>query len=98
MRTIANRAGLIATLVGALTLGGCGGAESPAPLMGSWTYSGQVPAFVTVDLTFNPDQTFTFVEKVAPPTTPAGSTGNGCVTTHTFSAAYAETVAGGVTG
>jgi hypothetical protein len=99
MRKGANPVGRIVTLVGALVLGACDGGSggaSQASLVGGWTYSGHVPAIVTVALTFDRDQTFTFVEQVAPPTTPAGSGPSSCVTSHNFSAAYVQGVAGGV--
>jgi hypothetical protein len=98
MRNVANRIGWPVALVGALALGACGGDDpNPAqdPLLGTWTYSGSVPDEVTVALTFNPDKTFTFVEQLAPSTEPAGFMPDGCVTTDTFSAKYAEAVSGG---
>ena len=66
------------------------------PLVATWIFSGRVPALVAITLTFNSDKTLTFVEEVAPPTTPAGFVPDGCVTTDSFSATYAETVSGGV--
>ncbi|HEV3193228.1 MAG TPA: hypothetical protein VGY54_22120 [Polyangiaceae bacterium] len=67
------------------------------PLVGTWTYSGNVPARVVITLTFNSDKTFAFVEQVAPAATPVPVDGGpeGCVTTHTFLGTYAETVSGG---
>ncbi|HEY7374292.1 MAG TPA: hypothetical protein VIF57_19170 [Polyangia bacterium] len=93
MRNAAIPVGLIVTLVGTLALGGCdggGGNEGQASLVGGWTYSGRVPNMVTVALIFGPDQTFTFVEQVAPVTSPAGSGPSTCVTSHNFSAAYVQ--------
>jgi hypothetical protein len=98
MRNVANRFALPMALVAVFAIGACGGDDpTPAqdPLLGTWTYSGAVPDEVTIALTFNPDKTFTFVEQVAPATEPAGFTPDGCVTTDTFSAKYAETVSGG---
>ena len=92
MRTTSH---LIVIVGGALVIGACSGEDSDS-LVGRWTFSGQVPAIVTVDLNFKADQTFTYVEQVAPPTLPAGSVPNGCVTSQNFSAAYDENVAGGV--
>jgi hypothetical protein len=76
-------------------LGACGG-EPPAPLVGTWTFAGSVPAIVKTTLTFHSDKTFVFMEDVAPPTTPAGSVSDGCIVTDTLSATYAEGVTGDV--
>jgi hypothetical protein len=65
------------------------------PLVGTWTYSGNVPAQVNITLTFKADKTFTFVETVAPWGYPAGYVPNGCVTTDTYPGTYAESVPGG---
>jgi hypothetical protein len=86
---------LYVILLNALAASACG-SNGQDPLVGTWTYSGNVPAIVTINLAFKSDKTFTFVEEVAPPTTPAGSVPNGCVVTQTFSAAYAETVSAGM--
>jgi hypothetical protein len=61
------------------------------PLVGTWNFSGSVPAIVKVAFTLNADKTFSFVEDVAPPTWPAGYVPNGCVTTDTFLGTYAAT-------
>jgi hypothetical protein len=94
MRRSANRICWSAAWLGAFALGACGG-DDPGPLVGTWTYSGHVPAIVSITLTLRSDATFTFVEDVAPPTTPAGYKPDGCVTTHTYLGTYAGTVSGG---
>src|SRR5580765_2185714 len=75
-------------------LSACDG-SSQDPLVGTWTFSGQVPAIVNIALSVNSDKTFTFVEQVAPATTPAGTMGAACITTDTFAATYAEMISGG---
>lgn len=92
---MSSHVGVIVSVGAALALAACSG-QAQDSLVGSWTFSGNVPAIVTINLTFKADQTFTFVEQVAPSTTPAGSVPNGCVTTQSFSAAYAQTVASDV--
>jgi len=62
------------------------------PLLGTWKFSGHVPAIVDVSLTFDADKTLKLVEQVAPPTQPAGSTADGCVTTDTLTGTYVEGV------
>lgn len=69
-------------------MGGCA-SNNPAPPIGTWTFSGAVPAFITIALTFGPDGTFSAVEQVAPPTTPAGAQpAAGCATTDRYSGIY----------
>ena len=72
-------------------------AASRDPLVGTWTFSGQVPAHVMIAVTFSADKTFTFVENVAPATTPAGSrpSSGGCAVTLTISGTYVEAVLDG---
>ncbi len=65
------------------------------PLIGTWSYSGHVPAIVTITLTLQADKTFTFSETVAPPTHPAGWVPTTCVTTHSLYGTYALTAPGG---
>ena len=74
--TCMRRNFFLAFVVGALGIGGCG-SNNPAPPVGTWTFSGMVPAIITIALTFNPDGTFSAVEQVAPPTTPAGMRDDG---------------------
>ena len=64
------------------------------PLVGTWTFSGYVPAIVTITLTLKADKTFTLAETVAPLTTPVGYVANGCVTTHSLFGTYAEVISG----
>ncbi|SRR6266498_136704 len=83
---------LLASLLGAgLGIGGgCGSstASAVAPV-GTWTYSGHVPAVITIALTFNADGTFAAVEQVAPASTPAGAPpAPGCATTDTYAGTY----------
>jgi hypothetical protein len=66
------------------------------PLVGTWIFTGNVPARVTSALSINPDGTFTCVEQVAPATLPAGAGQIPCVTTLAFSAKYIETVIDGM--
>ena len=75
--------------------GGTTGNDGRDPLLGTWTYSGHVPASVNITLTFNSDKTFIFAEDVAPANIPAGVVPTGCVTTDTYLGTYAETVSGG---
>ncbi len=112
MHISASRFRLSTAFVGAVALSACSGSDpgvtgDPAPiagnnipatdqLIGTWTFSGQVPARVDVTLTFNADQTFTWVEQVAPSSQPAGFVSDGCLTTDTMSAAYAETLSVGM--
>jgi hypothetical protein len=65
------------------------------PLVGTWTFGGNVPDQVNIFLTLKSDKTFTFVETVAPWEYPAGYVPNGCVTTDTHLGTYAESVSGG---
>ena len=60
------------------------------PLIGAWTYTGNVPARVTLVATINADGTFNFVEHVAPFSRPIGVPDNACVTTDTYAGTYAE--------
>ena len=70
-------------------LGAPRGSTDPAPLVGTWTYSGRVPAVITIALTFNADGTFSALETVAPPTLPAGAVPSpGCQTTDTYAGTY----------
>jgi hypothetical protein len=72
-----------------------GGSGHLDPLVGSWTFSGSVPARVTVTLTFRPDGSFTMVETVAPSSYPAGYQPSSCVTTDTYLGTYSDgTVSG----
>ena len=78
--------------------GGCGSSNpSSVPLVGTWTYSGHVPAIITLALTFNSDGTFSAVEQVAPATGgPAGQQPSpGCTTTDSYAGTYAVSEAGG---
>ena len=87
-------------LAGLLALSACSASDTSntqSALVGTWTYRGNVPSFVNITLTFKGDKTFTFVEQIAPFSTPAGvMPAAGCVTTDTFSATYAEAVSGEV--
>jgi hypothetical protein len=76
---------------------GCG-SRSPEPPIGTWTFSGSVPAQITIALTFKADGTFSAAEQVAPPTTPVGSAERaaGCTTTDTFSGTYDVATSSGV--
>jgi hypothetical protein len=85
-------------LIGCSAEGGMADATAPVdtdPLVGTWTVRARVPASVVVTLTVNPDNTFDFVEQVAPPSTPVGSVPDGCITTHRFSATYVDTAMAG---
>jgi hypothetical protein len=87
----------LASLIGAGLGAGCGSnsASAIAPI-GTWTYSGHVPAIITIALTFNPDGTFTAAEQVAPATTPAGSpAAPGCATTDSYAGTYGVSEADG---
>ncbi len=79
------------------------GADAPAdataaqdPLVGTWTFSGHVPAIVTITFALKADWTFTLAETVAPPTWPAGYVPTSCVTTHSLFGTYAKSAPGGV--
>jgi hypothetical protein len=87
----------LASVVGvALALGGGCGSSDPAPPVGTWTYSGNVPAIITIALTFDADGGFSAVEQVAPATTPAGGQpAPGCATTDRYRGAYAVSEIGG---
>ena len=65
------------------------------PLVGTWKFSGSVPAIVGITFTLNADKTFTFAETIAPPTWPAGYVPNACVTTDFLAGSYATTTSGG---
>ena len=83
----------VAFLIGGLcSVASCGSDDHE--LVGTWTFTGTGPAIVTLSLSFKPDKTCTFVEQVAPLTTPAGSQPNGCVATDTYACTYAESAAG----
>lgn len=69
---------------------------SQDPLVGTWTFSGDVPDIVTITLTLNADKSFAFAETVAPLTLPAGTGPTTCVTTDYLHGSYAETAPGGV--
>jgi hypothetical protein len=85
----------LAFAIGALGIGGCG-SNNPAPPVGTWTFSGGVPAIITIALTFNPEGNFSAVEQVAPPTSPAGAgPAPGCATTDSYSGTYDVSDAGG---
>lgn len=74
-----------------------GGAGSTAdPLVGTWTFRGQVPAYVTAKLTLGPEKVFTFTENVAPATTPIGYEPDGCIVTHSILGTYVQHVIDGV--
>src|SRR5258708_34886223 len=97
MRNAANHFILAAALACASSLGACSGSgrsngDSSDPLVGTWTYSGRVPNIVNGTLTFKSDNSFAFVETVAPVTLPAGVVPGTCVTTDTYSGAYDETI------
>lgn len=82
-------------VVGALGVGGCGSSNPAAPI-GTWTYSGRVPAIITIALTFDRDGTFSAVEQVAPASTPAGAEpASGCATTDRYSGTYDLSDTGG---
>ena len=91
--SVALLAGVLSACGGASSDPG-NGAEATDPLVGTWTYSGRVPAFVAITLTMRADNSFTFVEEVAPYSLPAGYVPNGCVTTETYLGTYAATLAG----
>jgi hypothetical protein len=85
---------------GGSSIGSTGGGDAAGEgggadrLLGTWTYSGKVPAQVTLAITFNSDKTCIIVEQVAPATTPAGHTNDsarGCTTTDTYLGTYTET-------
>src|SRR5690348_15725464 len=80
---VAARRALATTLV-FLASAGCG---DPSPV-GTWKFSGNVPDFVDATLTFEASGQYELVEQIAPPTTPAGSSSSGCVTTFTTSGTY----------
>jgi hypothetical protein len=84
------------TLIAAVSLTGFGACDSAhqSPLVGTWTYSGQVPAIVTVALTFKSDGTLVLIEDVAPPTRPAGVVADGCITTDTYFGKFKDTESG----
>ena len=84
--------------VGDLAVGDVPGDAMPAPdpLVGTWTFSGHVPAIVTITLTFKADRSFTFSETVAPLITPVGYVPNGCITTHSLYGTYAAAASSGV--
>jgi hypothetical protein len=87
----------VVLLVGAvLVLAGACGSGDHRPLVGTWTYSGSVPDFVTLALTFNANGTFAAVEQVAPFSIPAGEErAPGCATTDSYSGSYESSDAGG---
>jgi hypothetical protein len=97
MKTGANLSTLLAGLASVFLVGACGSGTGTgsAPLLGTWTYSGSVPAFVNVTLTFKSDNSFTFVEDVAPFSRPAGVDPNTCVTTDIYDGTHRETTSGG---
>lgn len=70
-----------------------GAAESIDPLVGSWTFSGRVPAVVFITLTFDADKTFGLDEQIAPGTWPAGYDGGpaGCVVSIRIAGTYDAT-------
>ncbi len=99
-RTAAKRVGLRlgwgVVLASALALCACGGTSDDAtskqdPLLGAWTFSGNVPASVALTINLKDDKSFSFVETVAPFSRPAGVVDDGCVTTDTYLGTYAET-------
>jgi hypothetical protein len=98
IRSVTHRVGLSVALLAALALNGCGGGSQGAhgvtqdPLLGTWMYSGHVPAIVDVALTFSADKTLELVEQVAPASEPAGAMADGCVTTDTLNGTYVEGV------
>ena len=64
------------------------------PLVGAWTFSGRQSAGTTITLTVNPDKTFYWLQRNAPPfSCNAGSTCPLCFMTNAFSASYVESVA-----
>jgi hypothetical protein len=95
MKSVA-RVGLSVALLAAFALNGCRGESEGAqgvtqdPLLGTWTYSGHVPAIVEVALTFSADKTLKLVEQIAPASEPAGAMADGCVTTDTLTGTYVE--------
>jgi hypothetical protein len=98
MRDVTHRVGLSVALLAVFALSGCGGESEGAqgvtrdPLLGTWMYSGHVPANVDVALTFNADKTLKLVEQIAPASGPAGTMADGCVTTDTLTGTYVEGV------
>lgn len=74
--------------------GGDGASDSrgPDPVVGSWTFRGEVPDIVTITLTFNSDKTFDMVETVAPSISIGGPGPSTCVATDTdtYTGTYAE--------
>ncbi len=110
MNLVARRFASLATLAAAaLALGACSASSSPSttsneqsPLVGTWTYSGSVPDSITVYVSFEANKAFTFVETVAPATTPAATpdagdlSGNaGCVVEDSYEGTYDTTSTGG---
>ncbi|HWL86817.1 MAG TPA: hypothetical protein VNO21_13495, partial [Polyangiaceae bacterium] len=70
------------------------GSATPKTLVGTWTFSGNVPNSLRATLTFNDDKTFKLVENLAPVTSPAGSHDPDCVTTDVYLGTYEETTSG----